>query len=221
MLLPLCFMTLIECFGFQNFSTFSSEFVSDLYLIIVLSNQMTYFYKIFFPMCNCKSWSGFFGIAAVSSSLLCDLSGCVDKVFLCPFPPAFSQGPLLFFWDWFALIAPKHVHLWDRSCLLPLAVWWLHSRIAFILLYCIIYTDEQCTAGSDVWKGRINKLLDFCFLQSWVTWLTFLVMWRLSNPSNRCTSKMMTHMMLISLSDPSGHDMTFRQHQFVIWSMKV
>lgn len=32
---------------------------------------------------------------------------------------------------------------------------------------------------------------------------------------------MMTQMMLISLSDPSGHDMMLRQHQFVIDSVKV
>lgn len=99
MLLPLCFLIHIECFGFQNFSTFFSEFDSGVYSqkvikkIIVLSNRG----QDLFPHVQLQIIVWIFCIAA-ASSLLCDLSGCVDKMFLCPFPPAFSQGPLLFFW---------------------------------------------------------------------------------------------------------------------------
>jgi hypothetical protein len=35
----------------------------------------------------------------------------VENICLYLFPPASSQGPLLLFWDWFALFAPKYVHL--------------------------------------------------------------------------------------------------------------
>ena len=55
---------------------------------------------------------------AVASSLLSGLSGYVDiglvllwiQILLYLFPPAFSQGSLLLFWDWFALFAPKYNH---------------------------------------------------------------------------------------------------------------
>ena len=66
-------------------------------------------------------FSGFFygGFWAVASSLLSDHWGYVNiglvllwiEIFLYLFPPASLQGPLLLFWDWFALFAPKYVQL--------------------------------------------------------------------------------------------------------------
>ena len=54
-------------------------------------------------------WLFYGGFGSGASSWLSGLSGYVDiglwiYILLYPFPPASSQGPLLLFWDWFALL---------------------------------------------------------------------------------------------------------------------
>ena len=59
-----------------------------------------------------RFWSsGFF--LAKRPFRLCRYRTCfiVDIDTFVPFTPASSQGPSLLFWDWFALFAPKYVHL--------------------------------------------------------------------------------------------------------------
>ena len=72
---------------------------------------------IFAPMCSCKRQSGFFLWQFGSSGFFLDerpfrlcrytTRFTVDIDTCVPVSTASSQGPLLLFWDWFALLAPK------------------------------------------------------------------------------------------------------------------
>ena len=143
---------------------------------------------IFVPMCRCKLLSGFFygGFGAVASSLLSGLSGYVeyrtrftvdiDTLYL--FPPASSQGPLLLFWDWFSLFAPKYVHLSETeraSFLIGMMAAWSHGVYTWVLLFV-----QMNVVHSGIWKllPMMNQTCEGLqiLLRSWLISFDFPMM---------------------------------------------
>ena len=109
------------------------------------------------------------------------LSGYVDiglvllwiEILLYPFPPASSQGPLLLFWDWFALFSPKYIHLLKTECVsFCMTAAWSHDVYTCVLLFV-----QMNVVPSGVWKLllRMNQTWEVYnfFLRSWLISLDF------------------------------------------------
>lgn len=83
---------------------------------------------------------GNFGAVAFDS--LSSFSNYVSNIFqllVNLFPPASSQGPVLFFWDWFAFFVPKYSHLWENECVCFLSGIMALWPPVFTLAYCCVY----------------------------------------------------------------------------------
>ena len=126
MLPPRCFTVGMVLFGQQVIPLFPPNITMVNYdqTVLFLFHQTRGHFSKKYNLCHhvqlqTVAWLFYGGFGAVASSLLSGLSGYVDiglvllwiQILLYPFPPASSQGPILLFWDWFALFAPKYVHL--------------------------------------------------------------------------------------------------------------
>ena len=96
----------------------------------------------------------------------------IDTLYL--FPPASSQGPLLLFWDWFALFAPKYAHLLDTECvsfLSRMMAAWSHGVYTCVLLFV-----QMIPSGVGKLLPKMNQTCGgthFIFLRSWLIFYFF------------------------------------------------
>ena len=184
MLPPPCFTVGILFFSLQH-PPFSSKHNDGHYgqTVLFLFHQIRGHLSIFVPMCSLQTvvWLFYGGFGAVASSLLSGLSGYVKiglvllwiYILLYLFPPASSQGPLLLFWDWFALFAQSS--LGDRTRLLPeryagcMVPWCLYLRT-------IVCTDERGTFRCleippkdepDLWRSTKKILRSVLLIFPW------------------------------------------------------